>query len=254
MHSGHRYQMAQAGPLQGGGKRVGEVVPVARHQGPDKARHVLRKNDVDAVFYGFGSPGWEILGRNPVGALNVQPAVSLRPEKYPLGSIIGNFLSGKGAVPQGAVGDCLDPVAGAQPLPLFVCVQNSGYLHPALRLRLDQHRTTAVQPLLGPVRHRGRQADGLVVQVFRGLKENRHVEGRPQKARRQAGQNQHRPCPPTALPPYRSRYNHSRQGQRAAQGEQKRVQLSVDRPKNGGGKGEGKGGQYAHVLFPPPFF
>ena len=62
MHTGHRHRVAQTRPLQGGGKLIGEVVPVARHQGPDKAGDILRKGGINAGFQGLGRPGGKILG------------------------------------------------------------------------------------------------------------------------------------------------------------------------------------------------
>ena len=152
------------------------------------------------------------------------------------------------------MGDGLNPVAGAQTGPLSVGVQNGGHLHPAPGLRPHQHRIAAVAPLLGPVGHRGGETDGLAVQVPGRLEENRHVEGGPQKAAGQAGQDQQDAGPRLAFPLDGKPCNRCHQGQPPAQREEKGVQSAVDGEENSGGKGEGKGGQYAHILSPPPSF
>ena len=182
--------MAQPRPLQRGGELVGEVVPVACDQGPDKAGHVLWKGGVDAGFQGFGRPGGKVLRRNMLRALRLQAAVCLGPEEDAFGGVIGNLLPGKGAVSQGTVGHGLHLVAGAQVRPLSVCIKDGGYLHPALCLRPDQYGIAAKISLLRPVGRRGGQPDGAAVQVPGGLEEYRHIQGRPQKAAGQAGQDQ----------------------------------------------------------------
>ena len=250
VHPGHRHRVAQPRPLQGGGELVGEAVPVARHQGLDKAGNVLREGGVDALLQRPGRPGGEILGRDVVRTLHLQPAIGRGPEENALGGVVGNGLPGKGAVPQGTVGDGLHSVAGTQVRPLLVHIEDGGHLRPLLRVRPDQDGIAAVGPLLGPVGHRGGEADGAVVQLLGGLEEHRHVQRRPQEARRQAGQNEHRPGPGPALPPDQQPQQQCYDNQRPAQRQQKGVQAAVDGEENSGGKGEGKGGQYAHS--PPP--
>ena len=128
--------------------------------------------------------------RNMLRAFRLQAAVGLGPEEDAFGGVIGNLLPGEGAVPQSTVGHGLHLVAGAQVRPLSVCIEDSGHLHPALCLRPDQYGIAAKISLLGPVGRRGGQPDGAAVQVPGGLEEHCRIQGRPQKAAGQTGQNQ----------------------------------------------------------------
>lgn len=239
--------VGQAGALEGGGKGVGEAVPVPGDQRLHQRGRVPGEAPVDAVLQRPGPQGGPVPKRDGLRPLPAQQAVSLSREKDPLCGVVGDLLPRPAPVGQGTVGHGLYPVPGAQLSRLAVSKQQGGHRRP-LRLHPHQHRP-AVLPLLGPLRHRPGQADSPVIQRLGRPPEQGRIARRPEEPCRQAhGSPPHRQ--PRFFAPMREPGEQgSRQDQRAQQ-PQGAIQGQQGGAQSRCPKGKGEDGQPAHGLSP----